>query len=369
MAKVIHKMYQELCNRINNGKNNFRVKTNFIKININKITIVDIQIKDKDGDTILHYLCKNKMHESIKLLIETLKLKPEHFQNKNKKGETELSWLCYSKMHETIALVSRNFVDGLNEDKVFDNVQSTFWKPEHFQNKSTTGRTELYWLCWNKMHSTIALVTSNFVDGFNKDKVFNNVQRTFWKPEHFQNKSTTGQTELHWLCYNEMHETIALITSNFVGANKNKVANKRPCIFWKSKHFQNKNEDGETELYWLCKYMMHKTIALITINFVNGDRWKLEYCDSITERKYMKSIDAFVIEPVIEKKEEPVIEKKEELVPEKKEELVPEKKEELVPEKKVKAYNSLEDYIRIMNIIDEFNKKSGATITTKITFN
>ena len=34
-------------------------------------------------------------------------------------------------MSETIALASRNFVDGPNEDKVFDNVQSTFWKPEH----------------------------------------------------------------------------------------------------------------------------------------------------------------------------------------------------------------------------------------------
>ena len=52
------------------------------------------------------------MHESIKLLIETLKLKPDHFQNKNMNGKTELFWLYDFKMNETIVSIKN-------------------WKPEH----------------------------------------------------------------------------------------------------------------------------------------------------------------------------------------------------------------------------------------------
>ena len=181
---------------------------------------------NKNYTTLVHYLFEKKRLDDIKnLFINSKYLKAEHFQNKNMNGETELYWLCYEEMHSTIALASHNFVDGFNEDKVFDNVQSPFWKPEHFQNKNKYGKTELYWLCHNKMYKTITLITSNFVG------------ENCWKPKHFQNKNKDGRTELYWICYTEMHKTITLVTSNFVDGD-----------FWKPEHFQNKNKKGETEL-------------------------------------------------------------------------------------------------------------------------
>ena len=250
------------------------------------------QNKNKNGETELYLLCQNKMHSTIALVtsnfvggaedkvfdnMQSTFWKPEHFQNKDRGGITELYWLCQKKMHSTIALVTSNFVGGA-ENKVFDNMQSTFWKPEHFQNKNINNTTELYWLCYNKMHTTIDLVTSSFVNGSNEDKVFDNVQSTFWKPEHFQNKNICGRTELYLLCIYKMHSTIALITSNFVnGDNKNKVFGNVQSTFWKPEHFQNKDINNTTELYWLCYNRMHATIALVTSSFVDGDRWKPEH--------------------------------------------------------------------------------------------
>ena len=318
-------------------------------INSKYLRAEHFQNKDEDGRTELYWLCKNKMHETISLvkdwepehfqnkdeddetelyrlcfheMYSTIALikdwKPKHFQNKDEDGNTELHWLCINNMHSTIALVTSNFVNGFNENKVFDNVQSTFWKPEHFQNKGEDSRTELYWLCYNKMHETIALITSNFVDGSNEDKVFDNVQSTFWKPEHFQNKNIFDNTELHWLCKYKMHSTIALVTSNFVDGDcwkpehfQNKNIYGRTELYWlchrgmhktidltsrnfgdgehwKLKHFLNKNIYGRTELYWLCYKEIHVTITLITSNFIDGDCWKPEHCNSNIERRYMK---------------------------------------------------------------------------------
>ena len=93
-----------------------------ISNNIQKLTIKDIQTRDEKRRTIL---CKNNMHRSIKLLITTFKLRPEHFQNKNNNGNTELNWLCFWKMNKTIIHIANNF-NTVSKDKVFENVQSTF---------------------------------------------------------------------------------------------------------------------------------------------------------------------------------------------------------------------------------------------------
>ena len=159
------------------------------------------QNKNEDGETELRVLCENRMHLTIELVglnfvnggnepCTFWKLK--HFQNKNIYGQTELHSLCHNKMHSTIVLIRER-------------------KPEHFQNKDRSGCTELYWLCYYKMHLTIVLAICNFVDGDNKDKAIDNVLCTFWKPKHFQNKDKCGQTELYWLCLNGMHSSIALI--------------------------------------------------------------------------------------------------------------------------------------------------------------
>ena len=253
--------------------------------NSNYLRAKHFQNKDKDGKTELSWLCGLKMHSTIDLVEDW---KPEHFQNKDKDGNTELSLLCHNGTHETIDLVKD-------------------WKPEHFQNKSNTGRTELYWLCCENMHKTIALATSNFVGG---DR---------WKPEHFQNKNNKGETELSWLCYRKMHGTIAIIKD------------------WKPEHFQNKDEYGRTELYWLCRREMHETIALIK-------DWEPEHCNSNTERNYMKSINAFVKEPVVEKKEEYI--------------MVVNKKEEI----KFKTNDSIIEFVK------KFNKENILGATIKITF-
>ena len=280
-------MYKILYKYLDNDKNTLEMKRKFIENIINEIEIIDIQTKDENGNTILHYLCENKMHESIKLLIETLKLKSGHFQNNSYTGRTELYQLCYKKMHETIALITSNFVDG------------DCWKPEHFQNKSDAGQTELSWLCYHIMHPTIALISRNFIDSANEDKVFDNEQSTFWKPEHFQNKNICKQTELYWLCFNKMRKTITLITKNFVnGANENKVFGNVARTFWKPEH---------------CNFNM--------------------------ERNYMERINAFVVE----KKVEPVVEKKEEYV------VVENKKE----------YNIFEEFKKYTNILKSINNKNN----------
>ena len=307
--------------------------------NSNHLKATHLQNEDKNGRTELYQLCYNSMYYTIGLIKD---LKPKHFQNINKKGETELYWLCYNKMHKTIALITSNFVNGDNKGKVFGNVQSTFWKPEHFQNKDEDGFTELYWLCNNGMHQTITLITSNFNDG-------GNGLRTFWKPEHFQNKDKDGRTELCCLCQNKMHSIIASIKDLKAAHFQNKSEDGKTELYWlcqkkmhstiviikdlKAKHFQNKDKNGrtelsllcykkmhstialikdlkaehfqnkdmheQTELYWLCYREMHLTIALITSNFVGGANedkvfdnvqstfWKPEHFIYVIEREYM----------------------------------------------------------------------------------
>ena len=61
----------------------------------------------------------------------------------------------------------------------------------------------------------------------------------YLRAEHFQNKDEYGYTELSWICYHGMHNTIIQIDG------------------LKAEHFQNKNKYGQTELYWLCFYEMH----------------------------------------------------------------------------------------------------------------
>ena len=57
----------------------------------------------------------------------------------------------------------------------------------------------------------------------------------------------------------------------------------------KPKHFQNKNADGYTELSYLCANNMHSTIELVTSNYINRyNCWKPKHCNSDIERKYMK---------------------------------------------------------------------------------
>ena len=177
--------------------------------NSNYLRAKHFQNKDKDGKTELSWLCGLKMHSTIDLVEDW---KPEHFQNKDKDGNTELSLLCHNGTHETIDLVKD-------------------WKPEHFQNKDRYGNTELSWLCWNKMHSTITLIND-------------------WKPEHFQNKDKGGRTELYWLCLNKMHETIVLTSHNFVdGFNKDKVFDNVQSTFWKPDHCITDMERNYMEKY------------------------------------------------------------------------------------------------------------------------
>ena len=165
-------------------------------IQIGGLKAEHFQNKDNSEQTELSWLCYNKMHDTI---IQIDGLKAEHFQNKDEYGQTELSKLCYYKMHVTIIQIN-----GL--------------KAEHFQNKDKYGQTELYCLCQNKMHETIIQI-----DGL--------------KAENFQNKNKYGYTELYWLCNNKMSDTIKLIGHNFVdGANEDKVFDNVQNTFWKLEH-------------------------------------------------------------------------------------------------------------------------------------
>ena len=111
-----------------------------------------------------------------------------------------------------------------------------------------------HYLYYNKNNTTLIhhLLQKERLDDI-KDLFVNS---KYLRVEHFQNKDKYNRTELYWLCYNNMHETIIRIKN------------------WKPEHVKNKNRNGKTELYWLCKYKMHKIIALITSNFIDGDHWK-----------------------------------------------------------------------------------------------
>ena len=200
---------------------------------------------NKNKVTLIHNLFNKERYNDIKILLKNSKyLRAEHFQNKDEYERTELYWICFYKMHDTIIQI-----DGL--------------KAKHFQNKSEDGDTELYWLCLHEMHDTIIQI-----DGL--------------KAEHFQNKDEYGQTELSKLCYYEMHDTIIQING------------------LKAEHFRNKDNKERTELHWLCKNNMHNTIKAIGRNFVDGANenkvfdnvqstfWKLEHCNTDMERQYMK---------------------------------------------------------------------------------
>ena len=126
---------------------------------------------------------------------------------------------------------------------------SKYLRAKYFQNKNNIGETELHWLCFYEMHNIIIQI-----DGL--------------KTEHFQNKNDMGETELYLLCKNEMHNTIIQIDG------------------LKAKHFQNKDKYGQTELYWLCYHKMHDTIIQISRNFADSF-WKFEHCSTDMERQYM----------------------------------------------------------------------------------
>lgn len=211
---------------------------------------------NKNNTTLIHYLFeKNRIADIKKLLENSNYLEANNFQNKDKNGSTELYWLCQNKMHKTIATIIFNCIDGGQ------------FSPKHFQNTGFRGRTELHCLCRHNMGETIALIGRNFV-----------APRTFWKPKHFQNKDDYGRTELYLVCYKKMYETIALIGRHFVyNKDGHKVLNIKQSPIWEAKHFQNKNKAGQTELYWLCINRMQKSIVLINGNFVDGEYWKKKY--------------------------------------------------------------------------------------------
>lgn len=72
------KMFNVICDYFDNKENSKKQKSQFIKIIINMITINDITTEDKNGKTILYRLCKNRMGNSLILLIKKLNLNIEH---------------------------------------------------------------------------------------------------------------------------------------------------------------------------------------------------------------------------------------------------------------------------------------------------
>ena len=215
-------MYKVLYDYLNNNNNTMEMKNNFINNVANGLTIKDLQTKDKNGSTILYYLCNYHYYDSVIFLIKTLKLKPKHFQNKGNNNYTELYLLC----------------------------------------------------------AGVAYNISKIIELIN-----NNSDKCFWKPEHFQNKSTRRDTELYNLCYDKNKEAIKLVA---------KLGN-----------FQ----------------------------------WKLEHCDSDMERKYMKSIGVFKVEPKIEPNIEPKIETK--------------------AESKVKKESIYQEFEKLVLKVKEINKQKG----------
>ena len=168
------------------------------------------------------------------------------------------NYLYYNKNKATL-------VHYLFDKKRYNDIKillknSKYLRAKHFQNKNIYGQTELYWLCYYEMHNTIIQI-----DGL--------------KAEHFQNKDEDGWTELHRLCYHKMHNTIIQIDGLKAKHFQNKNNNIQTELYWiclnemhdtivqidglKAKHFQNKNKNGDTELHWLCINNMHNTIIQI----------------------------------------------------------------------------------------------------------
>lgn len=237
-------LYDVLVSIISNAKIEKSTKSKFIKNNINELTLKDFQIKNVSNNTILHYLCRYLFKDTLIILFKQFDLKINHFQNIDSYSRSELYWLCRNKMNGILMLLMTSEEEGYQLNA------------KYFQNADRYLKTELYYLCKNKMHDILV----------NLHEV---------KVEHLQNIDQYGETELRMLCINNMSDTMNNLNSNFMDGHK-----------FKAKHFLNKNGESVRELDILCINEMKETIDLVK-------DWKAEHFGSIERQLYADKIKLF----------------------------------------------------------------------------
>ena len=218
----------------------------------------DVNIKDEEGDTPLYWVCKNDNIELAKFLIEHGADKSVNF--KNKYDSTPLIWACHNDNTELAKLLLEHGADVNSKDKngmttfsyacSFSNIELAKLLLEHgadINSKNKYGTTPLCLACLNNNTEVARFLIEHDADVNSKDRngytplyiacCDNHIELAKLLIGHDADvniKDEDGKTPLYWACYNNEIELVKLLLE--YGADVNI-----------------KDKEGDTPLSWACK--------------------------------------------------------------------------------------------------------------------